>query len=938
MVEREHDVRILDSTFQGCVEGRGGILVISGPTGRGKTTLLHTFAERCLEADALVMYATGSRVEQTLPLGVLDQLFQSVSQYAEYNERVVELLDVGTVADTLAARSTDKADEVAELCRTLSAAVLREISNRPVVLIVDDVHYADESSLRALLFLARRMKFTRVLLVLAEQDHHPHREHSVFRAELFRQPHCRRLRLPPLSVHGVRQLLAEELGDEQAQTLAPALHAATGGNPLLVRALREDWIRLRPGTMLPSDDQLSCGAFGEAVVDCLHRGDPLALQVANTAAVLGEGSSPELISAMLETDVEGVRHCIGTLNSVGLLSGWRFSHHAAELAVLKQVEPDARRRIRIRMAARLHEDGAPRQAVAQSLITAGGPLPAWSVEVLRRTAEDELRLGRTDAARQCLELAHGACKDVREQGALATLLAVLEWRSDPSAPLRRFPMLRESLRHGLLSQYDAATFLRLLLRHGDMAEAEEILARFGDLMSPDDPAELGEIRFVGRWLECSHPRLARRFPAIGLISGEPVNSMSVSVSPHYQAAEVLAAAFSHESADIIANRAEQLLESCPLNDSTLEPFTVVLSALIHANLADMAASWCDVLVDRAGACGAPTWRAVFCAKRAEIALRQGDLSLARERGRDALRHIPQEQWGISSYAPLPVLLRATTEMGRLDEAARLVRQAMPQSVLETRTGLDYLQARGHFYLARGWPHTARNDFQLCGELMAEWGMDPHNVLLWRLDLAGVYLQLGQADRARALAQEHLGQTPAPHTRARGMGLGVLAAAGDPVDRPALLTRAADELGASDDQLERARVLTDLAYAYAGTRDIERARRTGEQALDLALRCQADPLVRRASLLLERDLAEFLGDCVTVDDGQVDSDPIAVLSDSERRVAALASQGNSNRQIARRLFITVSTVEQHLTSTYRKLKVNRRAELPSGLETFVVDSV
>lgn len=927
----------MDSAFQDCVEGRGGILVISGPTGTGKTTLLHTFAERCLEADALVMCATGSLVEQALPFGVLDQLFQSVSQYAEYNERVVELLDVGAVTGSLVKESADRAEEVAELCRTLSAAVLREISNRPVVLIVDDVHYADESSLRALLFLARRMKFTRVLLVLAEQDHHPHREHSVFRAELFRQPHCRRLRLPTLTVHGVRQLLGEELGAEQAQALAPDLHAATGGNPLLVHALREDWMRIRPGTPLPSDDQLGCGAFGEAVVDCLHRGHPLALQVANTAAVLGESSSPELISAMLDTDVEGVRHCIGTLNSTGLLTGWRFSHHAAELAVLKQVEPDTRRRIRIRMAARLHEDGAPRQAVAQSLITAGGPLPAWSVEVLRRTAEDELSLGRIDAARQCLELAHGASQDIREQGALTTLLAVLEWRSDPSAPLRRFPMLRESLRHGLLSQSDAAIFLRLLLRHGGMAEAEEILARFGDLTSSDDPAELGEIRFLGRWLEGSHPRLARRFPAIGLISAEPVNSMSVSVSPHYQAAEVLAAALADECGDTIANRAEQLLESCPLNDSTLEPFIVVLCALIHADRTDTAASWCDVLVERSATFGAPTWRAVFCAKRAEIALCQGDLSLARERAREALQHMPQEQWGISGYAPLAVLLRATTEMGRLDEAARLVRQPMPQSVLETRAGLHYLQARGHYYLARGWLHTALNDFQLCGELMSEWGVDLHNLLCWRLDLARVYLQLGQADRARALAQEHLGQTPAPYTRAWGMGLGVLAAAGEPVDRPALLTRAAEELRASDDQLERARVLADLAYAYTGARDIERARRTGEQALDLALRCQAEPLVRRASLLLERDLAEFLGDGIPADGGQGDSDPLAALSDSERRVAALASQGNSNRQIARRLFITVSTVEQHLTSTYRKLKVNRRAELPSGLENFVVDS-
>jgi DNA-binding CsgD family transcriptional regulator len=66
----------------------------------------------------------------------------------------------------------------------------------------------------------------------------------------------------------------------------------------------------------------------------------------------------------------------------------------------------------------------------------------------------------------------------------------------------------------------------------------------------------------------------------------------------------------------------------------------------------------------------------------------------------------------------------------------------------------------------------------------------------------------------------------------------------------------------------------------------------------------------------------------------ESDPLAAeadgppqLSDAELRVAALAAEGHSNREIANRLFITVSTVEQHLTRVYRKLKVRRRTDLP-----------
>ncbi|HKS46088.1 MAG TPA: helix-turn-helix transcriptional regulator [Amycolatopsis sp.] len=55
-----------------------------------------------------------------------------------------------------------------------------------------------------------------------------------------------------------------------------------------------------------------------------------------------------------------------------------------------------------------------------------------------------------------------------------------------------------------------------------------------------------------------------------------------------------------------------------------------------------------------------------------------------------------------------------------------------------------------------------------------------------------------------------------------------------------------------------------------------------------------------------------------------------LSDPERRVASLAVLGHTNREIARELFITLSTVEQHLTRVYRKLKVSKRNDLPGEL--------
>ena len=67
--------------------------------------------------------------------------------------------------------------------------------------------------------------------------------------------------------------------------------------------------------------------------------------------------------------------------------------------------------------------------------------------------------------------------------------------------------------------------------------------------------------------------------------------------------------------------------------------------------------------------------------------------------------------------------------------------------------------------------------------------------------------------------------------------------------------------------------------------------------------------------------------------QRDEQPDDGLSEAERRVAALAARGHTNRQIAGMLYITVSTVEQHLTRVYRKLDVKRRSELPARLVAY-----
>jgi ATP/maltotriose-dependent transcriptional regulator MalT len=204
--------------------------------------------------------------------------------------------------------------------------------------------------------------------------------------------------------------------------------------------------------------------------------------------------------------------------------------------------------------------------------------------------------------------------------------------------------------------------------------------------------------------------------------------------------------------------------------------------------------------------------------------------------------------------------------------------------------------------------------------MEDWNLDVPGVIPWRLDASGAHLQLGQLDAAKTHIDAQLTQPGASAARTRGRSLRLLAATGHLQHRTSLLRDAVEMLHASGDQLELGYALADLSGAYHALGDSHRARLTVRRAWRLARECRFDALARVLPDLREAARTDDPDQATAFD----------ALSDAERRVAALAAQGRTNRQIASRLFVTESTVEQHLTRVYRKLQVKRRADLPSSL--------
>ncbi|WP_158891536.1 ATP-binding protein [Amycolatopsis anabasis] len=920
LAERRKELGVLKGLLAHCRQNRGQIALITGGIATGKTQLLNAFANHALESDVLVLTATCSRAEQTLPLGVMGQLCQGAGLPPAVRRRATELLDEHARLPTAPQGDREPLDGPdAKVLHGLCALILDLAREQPLVLGIDDVHFADPQSLQALLYLQRRMRSVQVLMILSEWTR-PRPKQLPFHSEVTRLPYFSRLRLAPLSRTGVADVLAQQLHPETARQLAMAYHQKSGGNPLLVHALLEDYLASENSEDVTYRPEPVVGeAFGQAVLTCLHRWEPILLEVARGLAVLDESASPQSLGRLLDLPADSAAQALDVLTMAGLLDNARFRHPTARDAVLNSLPAAEFARLHLRAAELLHQDGEPVTVIAEHLVAAGQAGIPSAVQVLRAAAEQVLADDDAELATRYLELAHGACTDEREGATIATLLAHSEWRGH-SAPVN-LPLtrMRTALERGHLNDRGVFTLIKHLLWSGHTDEAAKTLRT---LIQTDSlvPSFAADLRLTYHILSFSHPPFFPRIPgATPPLGNEP---LSLPATPWRRATIALATVLTQGPTEAAIDGAEHVLQTCTLTDETLDSLLTALLTLLYADRPDKAAPWCDALVEEATSRRATPWRALLGNLRADIALRQGDLLVAAEYARTALAQLPPPEWGVGIGAPLATLILATTAMGDYEEAATLLKRPVPESMFGTWFAPQYLYARGHYFLATERPHAALTDFHNCGTLMVKWNIDHPAIASWRSGVAKAHLHLGRRDHIGSLMADQLA-LPGVGLRTRGISLRMLAAGRGPDQRLPLLEEAVDLLRISGDQFELATTFADLSRLHHEKGDSSTAQALAEQAMELAKQCQATPLFHR--LLSGRETVDIGSG------GRGETDEVlGVLSNAERRVASLAALGHTNRAIARKLGITVSTVEQHLTRVYRKLNVSRRTQLPVEL--------
>jgi DNA-binding CsgD family transcriptional regulator len=291
---------------------------------------------------------------------------------------------------------------------------------------------------------------------------------------------------------------------------------------------------------------------------------------------------------------------------------------------------------------------------------------------------------------------------------------------------------------------------------------------------------------------------------------------------------------------------------------------------------------------------------------------------------DALAIVePTPFWALS----LPNAYRAgflahvLVERGKVDEAAAVVGAVSVEELLPGHR-IQTLHGRGRVRLAMGAPEQALADFIAAGQAAESVAIRNPAYIPWRSQAALALFRLSRTDEAKALAGEELELSRrwgAPRTV--GVSLRVLGLVEGGSVGEQLLREAADVLKASPARLEHARALIDLGAALRRRNQRSEARQLLRHGVELAHACGGSVLVERAN----HELAATGAHPRTVLLSGVDA-----LTASERRVAQMAAEDLSNKEIAQALFVTVKTVEQHLGRVYRKLDIGSRRALGAAL--------
>ncbi|RCW45962.1 regulatory LuxR family protein [Halopolyspora algeriensis] len=902
MVGRQRELSELEHLLTTARGGRSTMVLVEGPAGIGKTTLLEQFLAH--QGGVRVFRSSGVSWESSLPFGVVEQLKRGTGEFAA------------------SARPCEgEQDPVDAGCHLLDSWS-RIQEQEPVVIVVDDAHQADVESLRALSSAFRRMAREKVLIILAtredRQDNSPAEVHEFLSGH--RGP---TVRVAPLTPAEVQDLAIRWAGVDLSSSTAQRLSDHTRGNPLHVRQLlneapSEVWLEWQP--MLPAPRQLAA-----TVVRAMHACGPSARALVESAAVLGQTISFTEATALAELEEpvlaldEASKASLLTVGVGRGLTTLTFPSPLVQAAVYADLQPLRRQELH-RKAAEITENEGTR---LMHRVAAAPFADAGLADELDEFASRQAALGAWSAVGDALisAIRLSPAQADRERRLVRAVDALVGAGELPKAIA--FSPAIESFPAG--APRDAVLgYLAILLGRPD--EAELLLAR--------------------AWQQCDPNR-------------EPDTAALICQR------RVLHSLSRLHGADLVtwARRAVELAVD-PQNPSAIESEAIIGLGLAATGRIREAKSAYREVSAKVGA-GAQLQRVQMGKGWLDLALDDPQTARRELEGASPTRY-RRGSARISLWAQA-WLARAEFVLGAWDDAMHTVDRAVTQ--LE-HTGLELVRPLVHWTGAQ--THALRGNWEAAHEHLQRASVAAHTyeIMLVPACLARAQYAEARADYETVIRSlepllqiqprqgiDEPGLWPWQDVYANALVMTNRAAEADAFLTPyealaaerghrstlARLGYVRGRIAGTEGDIEAAKghfgnalaQLTDLPLPY------DRARVNfayGQTLRRAGKRREADVVLRNA-----RDAYATLGARAYVErcdrelkasglKAQRSGADLTQLTAQEQAVAELVAAGMSNKQAAVELFVSVKTVQFHLTRIYAKLGIGSRGELAARFRT------
>jgi DNA-binding CsgD family transcriptional regulator len=910
LLEREAELEALRGPLMNIRDGRGRLLVLEAPAGRGKSALLAALSATARDAGVRVLHARGGELERTFAFGAIGQLFERAVADADTQERARLLSGAAAPAEALLAR--DGAPGTVSGSGALHAIywLATNLSlNAPLLITVDDLHWVDEPSLEVLIYLARRLADVGIVLAVTLRPSEPGASQALLDA-LREVPDAVTVGVRALSPAAVATLVQAAV-PEADDALCAACHEMTAGNPFYVRELLAS---LDGDASAVRAREIALPELGDRIARRVARVGPDAVALADAMAVLGDGARLDDAAALAEADPAAAARAAAALRRVELLSAedpFAFAHPLVRRALYDALTTTARDRLHAGAAHVLAARGAPPGAIAEHLTRLR---PAGSAEVvagLRAAADEALVRGAPEAAATALRRALDEDAPEPQRAALLHELGQIEFAARDLAAV-------EHLTEAYTLTEDPVARARIAVSVGGMlaplgqwdrllAVLGESLAALGDrdpLLALDLEALRAGTLTHDSELIGEYDRDEVRLEALARGTARPARALATIVALNW------------------ANRGLRVGEVRPLiehafGDGALLrargaatwPITQGAAALIIVDEDERALELLTEFEALSRQDGSLAGTAMSAAFRILVNVRRGDLPaveadlqtiIAMALPADLQMEIASIYWFLND---------ALGEREAIDAFAGPAVTFEPRDEFaRTAAGGMMVETRGLHRLRAGDRDGALADLHAAAAVLGRSGFSPCRGM-WRSALA---LAMGpDADeQRRALAQEEVAAARACGLpRPLGIALRTAAVVGASDDEVETLRTSVDLLAGTRARLEHARSLLALGGALRRSGHRIEAREPLAEALELAHRCGAEGTAARAIEELHAAGARPRRPERTGPDA---------LTASEARVARLVAEGRSNAEAAQELFVSLKTVETHLTRIYAKL--------------------